>query len=194
MRFVVPPSNSDTYRRLHFRRGGGDSSQRNPRCVLGLRQRPRETAGRLLLPPRSPHHGASRRHLGLCERWSRDAPTCRSGASRSGARRSAGFPRGAHDPGSTRLFHVQHWCPGMRILHPKSMRSFRLTMEDSHAHQNGERGNDGENEDQGSDRNDDGGVVDTCLGVVVIVRHDGLQWTASVWYVFKMLLAGRSLR
>lgn len=189
MRWAIPPSSWDTYHRLHFRRGGGDSSRGNPRCVPGRSQDPRGTAGRLLRLQRWPPHGTSRRHLGPCERSSRDAPT-----SRLAARRSAGLPRGAHHHESTRLFHVQHWSPGMCVLESKIVRSLELTMGDSQGQQQDGRGDDGENEDHRGDRQDDGGVIDTCLGVVVIVRHGGLECTPSVWYAFKRLLAGRSLR
>lgn len=67
-------------------------------------------------------------------------------------------------------------------------------MGDSQGQQQDGRGDDGENEDHRGDWQDDGGVIDTCLRVVVTVRHGGLECAPSVRYALQRLLAGRPLR
>lgn len=52
-------------------------------------------------------------------------------------------------------------------------------MSDSHANEYDGWGYDGENEDHRHNWEDDGGTIDTCLGVVVTVRHCEQQWVVS---------------
>lgn len=61
------------------------------------------------------------------------------------------------------------------VLEFNSVGSLGLTMGESNAHQKNGRGYGGEQEDHGHDWKDEGGIIDSCLGVVAAVRHCGLQ-------------------
>lgn len=64
-------------------------------------------------------------------------------------------------------------------------------MSDSNANENDGWGYDREDENHRHDWEDDGGGIDTCLGVVVTVRHSERQWLVSVWCVCRKLVPGR---
>lgn len=64
-------------------------------------------------------------------------------------------------------------------------------MSDSHADEYDGWGYDGENEDHRHDWEDDGGAIDTHLGVVVTVRHCEQEWVVPVWCVVRNLVPGR---
>lgn len=83
--------------------------------------------------------------------------------------------------------HSQELVPSIRKEVPSSV----LTMGDSDANKNDGWGYDGEDENHRHDWEDDGGDIDTCLGVVVTVRHDAQQWLVSVWCAFRKLVPGR---
>lgn len=85
------------------------------------------------------------------------------------------------------MFSTDSQVPGAWIR--KQARCSRLTIGDSHPHQKDGRGYDGEQDGHGDDGKDDGGIVDSCLGVVVAVRHGGLQHSFCL-VCFQKITAG----